>query len=317
MANMLEARKSAGPVASSDFARASIAVLRSLIVGSDPMSAGGQTRRQFAIGAAAVAVAFEPRAVRASTVYARTVLARDPIAYWRLGEQRGAAAADTTGHAHAGAYRGDIVFGQPGAIIGDSDGAAGMNGNGTYVEITDSVDFSQPTSGRGLTVEAWMRPSALTFAGDTAQKYVHWLGKGQAGVFEWGFRFYSADSPTRPNRISAYIWNAAGGEGAGAYFQDVLRPGVWIHVVATYDPGDRSDPAAGVSIYRDGAGNPRRTRGARYTSYDIAATHGSAPVRLGTRNLTSFFSGSLDEIAIYPRVLSADEIAGNYRASGR
>ena len=55
--------------------------------------------------------------------------------------------------------------------------------NGTnYVEIPDSVDFSQPTSTYGLTVEAWMRPDALSFPGEaspdsTQNPYVHWLGK--------------------------------------------------------------------------------------------------------------------------------------------
>jgi hypothetical protein len=126
------------------------------------------------------------------------------------------------------------------------------------------------------------------------------------------------DASRRPNRISAYIWNATGGEGAGAYFQDELPAGRWIHVVACYDPGDRTDPLAGVSIFRDGIlrAGPLHSRGARYASYDIVATHGAAPLRLGTRDLRSFFGGALDEVAVYPRVLSAAEIAENYRAAG-
>jgi len=35
---------------------------------------------------------------------------------------------------------------------------------------------------------------------------------------------------------------------------------------------------------------------------------------LGTRDLGSFFAGALDDIAVYPRVLSAAEIADNFRA---
>jgi hypothetical protein len=35
-------------------------------------------------------------------------------------------------------------------------------------------------------------------------------------------------------------------------------------------------------------------------------------VRLATRDFASFLTGALDEVAIYPRVLSAEEIAENY-----
>jgi hypothetical protein len=275
-------------------------------------------RRQFVTGSLSlVATAATTRKGYAADAYAQTVLAKRPVGYWRLGEKQGPVAGDSSGNGHNGTFEGNVAFNEPGAVAGDSDGAVGLDGRRAYVEIPDSVQFSQPKSGRGLSVEAWMRPDVLTFEGQTAQKYVHWLGKGESGDFEWGFRFYSLDSPSRPNRISAYIWNSSGAEGAGAYFQDDLTAGHWIHVVATFDPGDRSDPGAGVSIYRDGVqrATPSKSPGARYASYQIVPSHGSAPVRLGTRDLVSFFTGGLDDVAVYPRVLSAGEIAENFRAA--
>jgi hypothetical protein len=160
-----------------------------------------------------------------------------------------------------------------------------------------------------------MRPDVLTFSGQTSESYVHWLGKGETDNMEWGLRFYSLASPSRPNRISAYIWNASGGEGAGAYFQDELTAGQWIHVVAVYDRGDRANPTAGVSIYRDGVlrEGPLKSNGARYATYDIVPATGAAPVRLGSRDLESFFTGALADVAIYPRALDATEIAENFR----
>jgi hypothetical protein len=85
-------------------------------------------------------------------------------------------------------------------------------------------------------------------------------------------------------------------------------------VVACYDPGDASDPSAGVSIYKHGVlrGGPNTSPGALYATYNIYPVHGSAPVRLGTRDQGSFLVGGLDEVAIYPRVLSASEILDNY-----
>jgi hypothetical protein len=145
-----------------------------------------------------------------------------------------------------------------------------------------------------------------------------------SGQCEWGFRFYSQDSPTRPNRISAYIWNPVGGEGAGAYFQDVLTPGQWIHVVAVYEPGDKDTlPPAGVHIYRDGVprlGPSPSSPGTLYKTFGIVPAHGKLPVRLGTLDaatsggaVVSYLTGGLDEVAIYPRVLTSDEIQQNFR----
>jgi hypothetical protein len=255
--------------------------------------------------------------------YRTTVLAKTPAAYWPFDDSPAARdAADASGHGHAASFHGGVAFGERGPFAGEPDAAIATNGSDAYVEVPDNVAFGVPASGRGLTVEAWMRPDTLTFRGETAEHYVHWLGKGEAGAYEWGFRFYSGDSPDRPNRISAYIWNPSvargSNEGAGAYFQDVLQPGAWIHVVATFDPGAASDPHAGVSIYKNGAfrAGPLKSRGARYASYAIEPVHGPAPLRFGTRDFQSYFKGGLDDIAIYPRVLSAAEIAGNFAASG-
>jgi len=267
------------------------------------------------------------RTVKASDQYSSYVLAKGPVGYWRLGEASGPTAADSSGNGYDGTYLGNPTFGEPGAIVNDPDTAIGLNGPDSkdYVEIVDpdSAAFSQPTSGAGLTVEVWMRPDVLTFPGQTADIYIHWLGKcvSGSGQCEWGFRFYSLDSPSRPNRISAYIWNPEGGEGAGAYFQDSLVAGQWIHIVAVYEPGDATtDPPAGVHIYRDGVhrqGPP--SSGTLYRNYGIMPVHGTLPLRLGTRDAAhsgnaaiSYLNGGLDEVAIYPRVLSGPEIMENY-----
>jgi hypothetical protein len=262
------------------------------------------------------------KTVIASDQYSSVVLAKGPVGYWRLGELAGPTAADSSGNGYDGTYFGNPDLGGPGAIANDQDTAVGLHGfqSGDYVEIPDPGDaaaFSQPTSGLGLTVEVWMRPDVLAFPGQTSDPYIHWLGKGMPSRFEWAFRFYSQEA-SRPNRISAYIWNPgnpAGGEGAGAYFQDDLVPGEWIHIVACYEPGDKDTiPPAGVHIYKNGVhrlGPP--SSGTLYNRYGIVPVHGAAPLRLGARDNLSFtLNGGLDEVAIYPRVLSLEEVLENY-----
>jgi hypothetical protein len=298
------------------------------------------TRREFfkaaAIGGAGLASLMRGRLVRtvsASDTYSSVVLAKAPAGYWRLGETGGPTAFDSSGNGYAGTYFGNPNFGQTGAIANDPDTGVGLNGfgSGDYVEIPDpaAAVFSQPTSGVGLTVEVWMRPDVLDFPGQTLDPYIHWLGKGMPCQYEWGLRFYS-QTASRPNRISGYIWNPGdplngckGEEGAGAYFQETLTPGVWMHIVVCYEPGDANTlPPAGVHIYRDGVhkqGPGPTTPGTLYNEphgkWQIFPAHGSAPLRLGTRNDVNYtLNGALDEVAIYPRVLTPDEILENYNA---
>ena len=270
----------------------------------------------------------DPRAIpkRSRDAYERAVLADRPVAYWRLGEASGPTAVDATGHGHNGKYHGHPTYGEAGALAGDRNTAVGLQGQ-EYVEIPESVHFSQPDSHVGLTVEVWMRPDALDFPGQAAHPnddpYVHWLGKGEKGQYEWGFRFYSLHKDprhqqpsSRPNRISAYIWNPSGGQGAGAYFQDKLVKSRWLQIVACYQPGDKTNPTAGVQIYKDGQlrlGPP--SPGTLYSNpaFNIMPAHGTAPLRLGTLDLGSFLHGGLDEVAIYPYILSADKIQEHYK----
>jgi hypothetical protein len=274
------------------------------------------------------------KTTRASDTYSSVVLAKGPVGYWRLGEASGPTAADASGNGYDGTYFGTPTFGQLGAIANDSDTAVGFNGPGSmdYAEVPDpdSHPFSQPTSELGLTVEVWMRPDTLYFQGQTSEIYIHWLGKGVElpGLqqCEWALRFYSLDSPSRPNWISAYVWSPTCGLGAGAHFTnfpDVLTVGEWIHVVAVYEAGDKdTDPPAGVRIYKNGVfkqGPP--SSGTLYKNFDITPAAGPSPLRLATRDAAtdpadersnSYFTGALDEVAIYPRVLTPDEILENY-----
>ena len=273
------------------------------------------TRRYFLSSASIFVAALAGRRTSmGGNSYPETVLAKRPAGYWRLGERHGPEAADASGHDHHGIYHGKVLFGERGAIRGDPDTAIAVAPPGAYVEIANSSQFSQPDSGKGLTVEAWMRPDVLTFPGETQDPYVMWLGKGEKDEMEWGFRFYSQGS-TRPNRISAYIWNADGGLGSGAYFQDELKAHEWLHVVGVFDPGSADNPGAGVSIYKNGQlrGSPATSKGARYSSYNVRPRMGTAAVRLGTRDLRSFLTGGLDEVAVYPRKLTAAEVQENYR----
>lgn len=193
-----------------------------------------------------------------------------------------------------------------------------FDGEDDYIEIVDSADFSAATTGQ-LSVSAWMRPDVLTFPVFQSTGYVHWMGKGEAGLQEWAFRMYNqttTDDPPRPNRISFYLFNLDGGEGIGSHFQEPVQAGEWIHVVGTAD-------GQTISIFKNG----EFKRCDRYTgtgpapchNYQpdqwITPTHGSAPLRMGTRDFESFFLGAIREVRLWSRALTAAEVGTLYSGS--
>ncbi len=177
-----------------------------------------------------------------------------------------------------------------------------FDGMKDYVEVPDSADFSVSTTGE-LTVAAWMRPDALIARVPEGSGYVYWMGKGERGRHEWAFRMYSWDNAEgRQNRISFYVFNPAGGLGVGSYFQDPVRAGEWIHVVAVVDREQ-------VALYKNGV----LRKAERYRGR-IVPGHGAAPVRMGTRDLRSFFEGGLRQVRIWSRALTAAEVADLFRS---
>ena len=183
-----------------------------------------------------------------------------------------------------------------------------FSGDGAYVEIPSAPDLSVSRS--GFTVSAWLKPDTLEFRRSEGSGYVYWMGKGERGGYEWATRMYSytnKEKPPRPNRISFYLFNAEGGLGQGSYVQAPVRPGEWIHITASANGRE-------TAIYRNG-------EFVRCDEYDGPAGHGcqahperiqpaagEAPMRLGTRDLKSFFQGVLSQVRIWNRALRNQEI---------
>jgi hypothetical protein len=285
----------------------------------------GRSRRQLAAallcGAAAVgtatgATAFgggqaptTPSRRPAGGAYARAVLADRPVGYWRFDD----APASRKARPAAGQIAGTYV--RTRTVAGVAGSARAFDGRSSFVAIASSPAWSQSTTGR-LTVEFWLRPDALEFPREEGSGYVWILGKGEPGRQEWAFRMYgrnNTEDPPRGNRISFYAYSPSGGQGAGAYFQDDVVPGRWIYVVGELTP-------TGVKIYRDAVlrqGPPAPATLYGNPAYNVHPAHGSAPLRVGTRDFHSFFEGAVDELALYPYLLSQAQIRRHYAVALR
>ena len=252
--------------------------------------------------------------------YFSLIRSESPVGYWRLDERfHSDKVVDESGNGHHGTFQGRPLLGEPGAIHGSANKSMTFVPE-SYIEIPHSPEISIQSSGQGLTVEVWMRPDVLEFSGEPRRTYIHWLGKGEADKMEWGFRFYSKSDPERPNRLSAYAWNPQGGLGAGAYYQgNLVKEKEWLHLVACYEHYECScTNHPGVQLFVNGEfvqGPP--SSGTLYFNegeWSVMPRGRTAPLRIGTRSATanSFLRGGIDEVAIYPKVLTPQQIRRHY-----
>jgi PKD repeat protein len=210
--------------------------------------------------------------------YGKAVFDGDPTLYWRLGENSGSTAADSGMNGNTGTYRSSITYRKAGALAGVSNTAIGVNGSG-YVSSTSS--YVNPTT---YAIEAWFKTT--TTAGGkivgfgssqtgTSSNYDRHIYMAPDGTVKFGVNSgtrYVVASPTR------------------------LNDGLWHHVVA-------QQSAIGMQLFVDGylVDSNTQSSAQSYTGYwrvgGDASWEGA-----------NYFSGDIDEVAIYGATLPADQV---------
>ncbi len=229
----------------------------------------------------------------ADSPYVKAIYNSQPTDYWRFSETSGTTVADRVGFIGATAGTG-VTRGTSGAIAGDTDPAASFNGS-TNGSVSSNLQDSPPDV---FSVEAWFKTSSLL-----GGKIIGFGDKpvgSNSGSYD---RQVYLDSNGRVV-FGVYDGNAQVISTSGSY-----RNGAWHHVVATLSP-------AGMRLYLDGQLAAQRTDVTRgqpgYWGYwRIGGDNlGSWP----NKPFSNYLSGSIDEVAIYKRDLSAEEVSGHYAA---
>lgn len=220
---------------------------------------------------------------------------------------------DLTGHGYNGTYfKGGAALAR--LTLPNGEMAAHYNGKSQHLDVADATALSATTTGR-LTTEAWIRPDTTAMPKQESSGYVMWMGKGSGGQSEYGNRMYQdRNKEDRANRISGYVFNRTGGLGVGSYFQDTVRTTQWIQVTTVIDLNDHSlSPYGLIRIYKNAV--LRQTTGLSQSYATISAPgNGTAPLRIATRDLNSYFKGGIGKVVIYNRALPQTRIAAHYRA---
>ncbi len=214
----------------------------------------------------------------AGSPYPQTVNTDTPLGYWRLGETSGTTAVDSSGAGRSGSYVGGFTLAQAGAIANDADYATIFNGSNAYVSLGNPTAF-QVNAG---TLEAWVNTTTSAQSAILSKLYAWWLGIQTSG------------------KLGLYDMTAGVMRDSGV----VINDGRWHQVAAVFQSG----VAGGSQMYVDGkaAGSP----------FLMTVANQTVEVEVAGYSTTSqFLNGAVDEVALYPAVLSAGRILSHYQAS--
>jgi len=216
--------------------------------------------------------------------YAQTVLADNPIGYWRFEETSGSTVTDSSGKGHSGSYLGGVALNQPGAVNGSL--AAGFDGSDDEVDITTGASALSPAR---LTVEAWAKSKTSTWNtyGYIASKRNSYLISPTQGSKSLSFRVWTGSST-----VNVLDWTPA------ASF-DISQ---WHHYAGSFD-------GTTLRFYVDGSQVATLP-----ASGNAAADTG--PLFIGRDDgFTRWGSAYIDEVAVYNSALPANRILAHAQAS--
>ena len=177
-----------------------------------------------------------------------------------------------------------------GGFVGQAFGFDGTNG---FVQIPDSP-LLRPTN---LTVETWVRFSSLDSPGTAAggDQYIIFKQNTRSSYFEG---FFLGKVRGAGGDVFTVVVSSALGQSANVNSTTTIQTGVWYHVA-----GVRGSNF--LQLYVNG-----QLMG--QASVGFAQDYGNFPLYFGTSGQSYWdrkFSGQLDEVSLYNRALSSNEIA--------
>ena len=228
-----------------------------------------------------------------------TLCPPDMIAYWKLDESSGSTYDDFY-DGHDGECAGQC----PTPATGCVNGAQVFDGATTGIDIPaeTSFDWGKDDS---FSIEFWMKRPGACAAYDVPHNEVIAGRDDSSTLLHW---WVGVSCKDHGKALFGLIDTDGGEDDAWAVGDTVVTGGAWHHIVAVRD-GD----AGKISIYVDST--EEASASATFSAGFDSAT---APLNLGWLNLSGgyHFEGTLDEVALYDRALSSDEIQQHYNEGG-
>jgi hypothetical protein len=225
--------------------------------------------------------------------YAAAVVADSPTSWWRLDEPPGSSTFQDAMGRNPGTWISPPTLGVPGVAAGDS-AAYFPDGQRAYGEVPFSFDLNSST----ITVECWVMTTNVS---ETLSPVASWAASPHYQGYMFIKNGQEWDSAFSFNDTYIYTYVPMGNLPTNSSPR-------WTHLVFT------SSPLAGWSVYYNGVktGGPFDPTGwVVNTTYPF---HIGANVP-GASAYNNFFDGTIDEVAVYPTVLSDARIAAHYQAA--
>ncbi len=189
----------------------------------------------------------------------------------------------------------DIIGNNHGKINGNPKIVAGKVKEGMEFDgVDDFLDCGTDDSlnlTKAITIETWAMPKEAGEGGKNAGP----VCKAQTGAWGWQLRYNSPD-----NNFMGFQFNAGGSKWLSV--GQKLTPGEWYHIVGTYDGSEAKCYLNGVEKNKMNMSNINST---------------PDPFFIGQDGWINVFNGVVDEVRIYNRALSKDEVIQNYNAKSQ
>ena len=208
------------------------------------------------------------------------------VAQWHMDEGTGTTVSDSSGNDNTGTIYGATW------VDGKFGKALSFDGTDDYVEVANSASLN--ITGNEITMEAWVY-------GNFPVNYKRYIiiNKYRRSVGGYGLIIYHHSSPSGTAR--AYLNTDAGR--SESFCGSAVSPNIWTHIAFTWN-----SPSG--SMYINGVKESDCELNGSIASYSDRALWIGKPG--GGSGADVYFNGTIDEIAIYNRALSASEIQQHY-----
>ena len=171
----------------------------------------------------------------------------------------------------------------------DLNGSFEFDGFNTNLDLGNSSIFDFTSN---VTLMAWAKMSGQSINNDFSRI----ISKGQSTTTDGAYGLWVSDPDS--NSIGCRFISSGVAQDA-TYTTGIENDNLWHHYVCSYD-------GSIIKLYVDGVQVANNT-----TSFTIDKT--TANLEIGTGNSQRFFNGSIDDVRIYDRTLSSEQILAIYQ----
>jgi hypothetical protein len=215
--------------------------------------------------------------------------------WWKFNDGSGTSAVDSSGNGNTGTTQNTPAW----TTTGPNGGGLTFNGTSQYVQVPDAASLELTGS---WTLSAWVKLSALPY---NSQTFTLLSRDSTVTNSSLNYGLFVDNNGIGSSGLSWLLdFNSAGGGGADYYveYPATINTGVWYHVAGVWDSSTSNE-----YLYVNGQLVATQNQSG-YTPNSGSGPNESIGRDLGT--YPDYTAGTLDDVRVYNRALSASEVAG-------